>query len=526
MRAIAPLRSTRSRRRRRTTRKRSLSGPRMTPSGRTSCSGSAGLYAIAAMNGASRRLEEARDALLAAGDPERRRRRRHPLAQLLWYRGAAATPAYAHLDAAEELVDGAGPSLGESARARVVCALRLLARRPREVIWDRKGGARDRGGTGARRASCARADDHRVGEDVARRRHRAATSSSVRSRSRSRPTRPLASNVLNNLPSKLTRGDLRRAQALYREGSARPSASATAKALRFVRREPHRGPTSSAGAGTRRSTIADASSPSARRSPHYIEVDAARFRGYIRLARGDSGGGARGLRARVSRSLARPMDPQTVAPALLHVGVAASSQLGRIDEARGGLGGAGIRSEHPTRRAPWQIARSRCSELGTPRGDAARSSSRRPTSPWRERRRSLWLDGRLRSARAKIYAEVGVLPVEAEARLRAAEAADRRRSPRGGRGRAREGARFYRSVGATFYVERGEALLATDGTDDRARRERKVVTVVFCDLVGFTSRRRRWTRRTLRRFFARTTSAFAPSSSATAARSRSSSATP
>ena len=47
---------------------------------------------------------------------------------------------------------------------------------------------------------------------------------------------------------------------------------------------------------------------------------------------------------------------------------------------------------------------------------------------------------------------------------------------------------FYRPVGATLFVERGERLLEEGDGMAQPRRERKVVTVVFCDLVGFTAR--------------------------------------
>ena len=58
-----------------------------------------------------------------------------------------------------------------------------------------------------------------------------------------------------------------------------------------------------------------------------------------------------------------------------------------------------------------------------------------------------------------------------------------------------------------------------------ARRERKVVTVVFCDLVGFTARAEALDPEDVEAILRRTTTASEPSSSGTAARSRSSSAT-
>ena len=70
----------------------------------------------------------------------------------------------------------------------------------------------------------------------------------------------------------------------------------------------------------------------------------------------------------------------------------------------------------------------------------------------------------------------GQCPDEAEARLRTGRADQVRRA-----------LEFYRSVGATRYIARGRGTARRDGMNTD-RRERKVVTVLFADLVGFTSR--------------------------------------
>ena len=77
---------------------------------------------------------------------------------------------------------------------------------------------------------------------------------------------------------------------------------------------------------------------------------------------------------------------------------------------------------------------------------------------------------------AELYAEIGSVPYEADARLRSGRADQVRRA-----------LDFYRSVGATRYIARGRGAARRDGMNT-ARRERKVVTVLFADLVGFTSR--------------------------------------
>ena len=80
------------------------------------------------------------------------------------------------------------------------------------------------------------------------------------------------------------------------------------------------------------------------------------------------------------------------------------------------------------------------------------------TTPWRTAAAS-YVSGDY-SAAADVYAEIGALPEEAYARLRAAEALV-------GEGRRAEAdaelkrsLAFWRSVGATAYVREGEALLA------------------------------------------------------------------
>jgi Double zinc ribbon len=60
----------------------------------------------------------------------------------------------------------------------------------------------------------------------------------------------------------------------------------------------------------------------------------------------------------------------------------------------------------------------------------------------------------------------------------------------------------------------------------RAREERKVVTVLFCDLVGSTARAEQLDPEDCERYCPATTSACAPSSSASAAPSRNSSVMP
>ncbi|MBA3332983.1 MAG: hypothetical protein H0U30_03240, partial [Actinobacteria bacterium] len=61
---------------------------------------------------------------------------------------------------------------------------------------------------------------------------------------------------------------------------------------------------------------------------------------------------------------------------------------------------------------------------------------------------------------AELYAEAGILLFEAEARLRAAEQLLSAGRAAEGEVQLEKALAFYRSVGATLFVERGEALLA------------------------------------------------------------------
>jgi hypothetical protein len=79
-------------------------------------------------------------------------------------------------------------------------------------------------------------------------------------------------------------------------------------------------------------------------------------------------------------------------------------------------------------------------------------------TPWR-RAAASYVSGDY-SAAADVYAEIGALPEEAHARLRAAEAfvGEGRRAEADAE--LKRSLAFWRSVGATAYVREGEALLA------------------------------------------------------------------
>jgi class 3 adenylate cyclase/tetratricopeptide (TPR) repeat protein len=182
-------------------------------------------------------------------------------------------------------------------------------------------------------------------------------------------------------------------------------------------------------------------------SPHYMEVACRGMRGTIRVARGDIEAGLADTKAALNEAEAI-RDPQLLYPALSQR-AAALALSGRTDEAASVA--AQLLGEWRGTRlymaGDW-VAPLAFTLTSLGRGedflDVARSHVH-----------TRWLDAaelvasREFSAAAEIYADMGTLPDEAEARLRSGRESEVRRA-----------LAFYRSVGATRYIEEGEALLA------------------------------------------------------------------
>jgi hypothetical protein len=199
--------------------------------------------------------------------------------------------------------------------------------------------------------------------------------------------------------------------------------------------------------------LADAVIAAAADDPHYHEGPARMVRAEILLSRGDLNALAdseRGL------ALAREAkDAQTVRPALVYRALVLAG-VGRQQEADPliaeylrdhDLGGS---HQH---QLPLLLA-----ELG--RGDEylAALDDEQPTTPWLDAGRAA-ASGELARA-AAIYAEIGAQAAEAQARLLLAEAllAEERRADADFE--LASALRYFRSVKATAYTSRGEALLA------------------------------------------------------------------
>ena len=256
-------------------------------------------------------------------------------------------------------------------------------------------------------------------------------------------------------------------------------------------------------------------------SPHILEGPTRQFRGYIRLARGHRDEALADLRSSLERARENPNDPQTLVPALIRFAWA-SLQVGRGAEARAAFAEALPHLEkHPYSR-PWTLPEValELGEASTVREILAELSP----SPGYAAMLAV-LDREFEKA-SELYAEAGILLFEAEARLRTAEqllaaglraegeieleklsrsfARPGRSSSSVGRGSRQDGRRD------------GWSTQRTQGRHGRLLRSRRLHLQGGVD----GSRGRRGAPH------ARITSASAPSSSGTAARSRSSSAMP
>ena len=243
--------------------------------------------------------------------------------------------------------------------------------------------------------------------------------------------------------------------------------------------------------GTRRLATRRSVHRRMRESPHVLEANSRQFPGHISLARGRPDEALERLRVSHWHSAARNSSrTQNMAPASDPMAVGVRPRwVGSRSRARAG-GGAALSEGGSVSRGRGRSRRSRRRtgheqpRRATHRGDGCRSSTG-------TKRCSLSSTGRFRGRCRRTTGRRTSVLFEAEKRT----SASRQAAPASGRrpriGSASSSRRRSRSpLGrATLFVERGERLLAGGcDRDERQRRERKVVTVVFCDLVGFTAR--------------------------------------
>ena len=397
-------------------------------------------------------LEEARDALLAAGDSEHAAEADALLAESWWHRGDRDR-SLEHLDRARRLVDELPPSPGKAHVLSQLSRYRALAERNEEAIQAGEEALAMAGSLGLEglrahalnNIGIARfnAGDVAGIEDLER-----SVEIAVAARS------PEAARAYNNLGALVwTLGDFRRASGLFDEAVAAGERFGDAHTVDYSRlvqiscllR------TGAWNAGLARADEFLAACDEG--ESHYMESQIRCDRARCRLARDDVAGAEHDLELALPAAL-RAGDPQALVPALAFT-AHLYAEAGRLGDAR-------LVAREALAAAPsgWSLDQLVwfAEELGCVEELGERLEQDPKQTKWAEAARAI-LRGDLVAA-SDIYFEIGDLMEEAYARLRAAEqlVADGRRSE--ANEQLEKALAFWRSVRATRYIRQGEALLA------------------------------------------------------------------
>ena len=403
-------------------------------------------------------LEEAADELLSRGDRETAAEATAFLSHAEWYRGNREA-CQEHMSRALELVADTEPSV---AKARVLA----FSARMRMLAGD------DGGAIGIADEALAIAEALELDELRA---HALAT----RGSSQARPedgvadveealrialaaSSPIAGAIANNLAVLASRsGDLRRAAALHEDATELARRVGDVNGYRF-----NRGNVVNfhffSGRWDEAVALSDDFVRECETSPHYLEGGVRGVRAYIRLARGDVAGASED--AEVALAQAREIkDPQRLIPSLFgsaRVYVAAGDR----DEARrlAQEGLAQVR-EHPGLAGMLGQITFVAGELGIAGEMLEILDQSQDFTFWRHTARAS-VSGDHARAR-ELYLEAGAPALVAEESLLAGESLIRAGDPDGGRAYLEEALAFYRSVGATVFVERAERLLAASHSE-------------------------------------------------------------
>ncbi len=398
-------------------------------------------------------LEDARDALLKIGDTETAAEAEAFLSRAMWYRGRG-DDAKCHLERAQELVAGAGSTV---AKARVLCLsarLHMLASEEEEAI---------RIGTEAlalaEKLDLTELRIHAltsVGTAKAWLDHTGQAELDLALEIAKATNSPLAVVVLNNLGVLATQnGDIVRAEELNVETLSVAQRMGDGENIRFSRANLLY---SSMFRGRWDETLenADLFIAECEASPHNMEGSAREMRAAVRLARGDVEGALEDWRRALA--LARELkDPTRVVPGLL--GLARGlAWIGRVDEARALVSDAlEIARDRPTIATLLGLIAGEARMLGLDR-EIVELIALAPDGPWKEA--ALAEASGEGVLAADLYQRMGALAVEADVRFGAAERLLEEGRTAEGLAELDKALAFYRSVRATFFIERAESLLA------------------------------------------------------------------
>jgi len=407
---------------------------------------------LAGAEGRDAALEDAREALEAAGDLARAAEADALLAEFWWHRGNRAR-SLEHLNRARALVEGLPPSSGKALVLSQVSRYRALAEENEEAIKvgeealamaetlgldEVRAHALDNIGIAKfNLGDLTSLDDLEQSIEIA-----------VAARS------PEAARAYNNLGAFVWQlGDFRRACTLIGEAVAvgeRLGNAAVAKYSRILQIQQLFGKGEWDEALRRADAFLAACDTG---ESHYLESGIRQERAEARLARDDVEGALDDL-GKMLGPAQEAGDPQALVPAL--VGAARFQvEVGRVDEAK-----ELAREAFAT--APATYGLSDLAWVATELDCATELRERLERTPvrttWGDAARALL--GRDFATAADLYYDIGVLDREAAARQRAAEqlVADGRRAEADEQ--LQRSLAFWRSVSATRYIRQGEALLA------------------------------------------------------------------
>jgi class 3 adenylate cyclase/tetratricopeptide (TPR) repeat protein len=407
-------------------------------------------------------LEEARDAVLEAGDVEAAAETGAFLATVAWYEGRRSD-ADARIAAARTLVVGRPVS---AAKARVLCVsarFQMLAghneealETAREALALTKTLTLDELRAHALTTVGSSKNRLELGSGHTEMEEALALARNVNS--------PMAGNILNNLAVLVVwEGDFRRSDDLYQEAQGIAERFGDRDTLRFTRANGIHtwwvlGKWDEASEASDR-FIAESES-----SPSYGEGIVRRVRGSIRLARGD----AKGAFEDWEWSLAQAReikDPQRLLPSLADLAVS-HALLGHEDKARELAEEAlEVARQHVDLAAILNMLAVVARQLGIQ--DKVREIVQlAPEGPWK--------DVTLAGAEgdftrvAEAFSGFGALALEADARLIGGESLIEAGRRLEGEAEIKRALEFYRSVGASFFIRRAEASLAESAYSEPA----------------------------------------------------------